>query len=64
MTGLLRCQAVELVKCRTHALVVPADADLVIEGYLDPEASTAERCGCRDRGEPSACESRRAGDSR
>jgi 4-hydroxy-3-polyprenylbenzoate decarboxylase len=33
---------VELVTCRTHALTVPADAEMVLEGYLDPEAPTAE----------------------
>jgi 4-hydroxy-3-polyprenylbenzoate decarboxylase len=42
MTGLLRGQAVDRVPCRTHALAVPADADLVIEGFLDPHAETVE----------------------
>jgi 4-hydroxy-3-polyprenylbenzoate decarboxylase len=37
LAGLLRGRAVDLVKCRTHALDVPADAELIIEGYLDPE---------------------------
>jgi 4-hydroxy-3-polyprenylbenzoate decarboxylase len=37
--GLLRGKAVDVVKCRTHALEVPAEADLVFEGYLDPEVS-------------------------
>lgn len=41
MTGLLRCQPLELVKCRTHALTVPAEAELVIEGFLDPDVETA-----------------------
>lgn len=35
--GLLRGKALEVVKCRTHGLEVPAEADLVFEGYLDPE---------------------------
>jgi 4-hydroxy-3-polyprenylbenzoate decarboxylase len=35
--GLLRAKALDLVKCRTHALEVPAEADLVLEGYLDPQ---------------------------
>ncbi len=39
--GLLRGKALEVVKCRTHALEVPARADLVIEGYVDPEAALA-----------------------
>ena len=30
----------EVVKCRTQALEVPAEADLVLEGYLDPAAAT------------------------
>jgi 4-hydroxy-3-polyprenylbenzoate decarboxylase len=37
--GLMRGKPVELVKCRTHAFAVPADADLVFEGYLDPSAA-------------------------
>ncbi|MEX0678039.1 MAG: UbiD family decarboxylase [Pirellulales bacterium] len=35
--GLLRGKALEVVKCRTHGLEVPAEADLVFEGYLDPQ---------------------------
>ena len=41
MTGLLRGRAVDVVKCRTHGLVVPAEADLIIEGYFDPETPPA-----------------------
>ncbi|HEX3725931.1 MAG TPA: UbiD family decarboxylase [Pirellulales bacterium] len=41
MTGLLRCQALDVVKCRTHELEVPADADVVLEGYLDPDDAGA-----------------------
>jgi 4-hydroxy-3-polyprenylbenzoate decarboxylase len=37
VTGLLRGTPVDLLKCRTHALEVPADADLIFEGYFDPE---------------------------
>ena len=46
-TGLLRGKGVDVVKCRTHGLEVPADADLVFEGYLDPEvpAVTIEVAG-------------------
>jgi 4-hydroxy-3-polyprenylbenzoate decarboxylase len=36
--GLFRGQPIELVKCRSHDLGVPADADLVIEAYIDPTA--------------------------
>ncbi|MBI3836776.1 MAG: UbiD family decarboxylase [Planctomycetia bacterium] len=41
MIGLLRGKPVDLVKCRTHAMEVPADADLILEGYLDPEVVPA-----------------------
>src|SRR5205814_6315950 len=34
--GFLRGKAVELVKCQTIDMEVPAAADFVIEGYLDP----------------------------
>ncbi len=44
LTGLLRGRAVDVVKCRTHALEVPADAELVVEGYLDPETPDADIC--------------------
>ncbi len=41
LTGLLRGRAVDVVRCRTHALEVPADADLILEGYVDPAAELA-----------------------
>ncbi len=34
--GFLRKKKVELVKCITQNIEVPADADFVIEGYIDP----------------------------
>ncbi|MBI4237513.1 MAG: menaquinone biosynthesis decarboxylase [Deltaproteobacteria bacterium] len=37
IAGLLRKRAVELVPCRTIPLEVPAEADFVIEGYVDPQ---------------------------
>ncbi|MGA2557476.1 MAG: menaquinone biosynthesis decarboxylase, partial [Verrucomicrobiota bacterium] len=36
LAGWLRKKSVELVKCLTNDLEVPADADVVLEGYLDP----------------------------
>lgn len=36
MAGYLRRQSVDLVKCETSDLMVPANADFVIEGYVDP----------------------------
>lgn len=36
LAGYLRKRSVELVKCETNDLEVPADADIVIEGYVDP----------------------------
>ena len=35
--GFLRKKKVELVKCISNDLEVPADADFVIEGYVDPQ---------------------------
>jgi 4-hydroxy-3-polyprenylbenzoate decarboxylase len=37
LAGYLRKQAVELVKCETNDLEVPANADFVLEGYVDPQ---------------------------
>ncbi|HEV3418342.1 MAG TPA: UbiD family decarboxylase [Pirellulales bacterium] len=37
--GLLRGQPIELVKCRGIDLGVPADADMVLEGYIEPSAT-------------------------
>ncbi len=34
--GFLRKRPVELVKCETNDLLVPAGAEIVIEGYVDP----------------------------
>jgi len=36
LAGFLRKKKVELVKCLTQEMEVPADADIVIEGYVDP----------------------------
>jgi 4-hydroxy-3-polyprenylbenzoate decarboxylase len=37
LAGYLRKKSVELVKCVTNDLEVPADADFVLEGYVDPK---------------------------
>ncbi|MBK9504439.1 MAG: menaquinone biosynthesis decarboxylase [Chitinophagales bacterium] len=37
LAGFIRKRKVELVKCITNDLYVPADADFIIEGYVDPE---------------------------
>jgi len=37
LAGYLRRKSVELVKCETNDLEVPANADFVIEGYVDPK---------------------------
>ena len=37
LTGFLRKKSVKLVKCITNNLEVPADADFVLEGYVDPQ---------------------------
>lgn len=36
LAGYLRKKSVELVRCETNELEVPADADFVFEGYVDP----------------------------
>ena len=36
LAGYLRRKSIELVKCETSDLEVPANADFVIEGYIDP----------------------------
>jgi 4-hydroxy-3-polyprenylbenzoate decarboxylase len=37
LAGFLRKKRVELVRCLTNDLEVPADVDFVIEGYVDPQ---------------------------
>ncbi len=37
LAGFLRKKRVALVKCLTNDIYVPADADFVFEGYIDPE---------------------------
>jgi 4-hydroxy-3-polyprenylbenzoate decarboxylase len=36
--GFLRKEPVKLVKCLTNDLEVPAEAEIVIEGYADPRS--------------------------
>jgi len=36
LAGYLRKKSIDLVKCQTNDLEVPAEADFVIEGYVDP----------------------------
>ncbi len=36
LAGFIRKKKVELVKCITQDMYVPADADFIIEGYIDP----------------------------
>jgi 2,5-furandicarboxylate decarboxylase 1 len=40
IVGALRGQPASVVKCATNDIYVPADAEYVIEGYLDPAASS------------------------
>src|SRR4030066_2079636 len=35
--GFLRKQPVELVRCRTVDIEVPAHAEVILEGYVDPD---------------------------
>ena len=41
LAGYLRKKSVELVKCQTNDLEVPANADFVLEGYVDPNEAPA-----------------------
>ncbi|MBR90615.1 MAG: menaquinone biosynthesis decarboxylase [Verrucomicrobiales bacterium] len=36
LAGWLRQKSVPLIKCETNDLEVPADADIILEGYVDP----------------------------
>ncbi len=36
LAGFLRKKSIELVKCETNDLEVPADADFILEGYVQP----------------------------
>lgn len=40
--GFLRKKPVDLVKCKTIDLEVPADAEIVLEGYVDPNETRLE----------------------
>jgi 4-hydroxy-3-polyprenylbenzoate decarboxylase len=40
--GLIRRQAVEVVKAKTVDLLVPAHAEIILEGYVDPEETRWE----------------------
>jgi len=42
VVGSIRGKPVELVKCETVDLMVPANAEMVIEGYIDPDPATFE----------------------
>ncbi len=42
LAGYLRKKSVELVRCETSDLEVPANADFVIEGYVDPKEPLRE----------------------
>ncbi len=41
LAGFLRHKRVTLVRCLTQDIYVPADADIIIEGYVDPSESHA-----------------------
>jgi 4-hydroxy-3-polyprenylbenzoate decarboxylase len=40
--GFIRKKPVDMVKCETCEIEVPADAEIVLEGYVDPEESRPE----------------------
>jgi 4-hydroxy-3-polyprenylbenzoate decarboxylase len=41
LAGFLRHERVRLIKCKTNELYVPADADFILEGYVDPSEELA-----------------------
>jgi len=41
LAGYIRSKPVKLVKCLTQDMWVPEDADIIIEGYVDPEEDLA-----------------------
>ena len=43
IAGFLREKPVEMVKCETVDVEVPANAEIVLEGYVDTEASAGRR---------------------
>ncbi len=42
MCGLIRRKAVKMVSCITQDIQVPEDADIVIEGYVDPDEALVD----------------------
>ena len=62
LAGYLRKKSVELVKCETNDLEVPANADFVIEGYVDPREPLRDEGPFGDRGKvrSAKCEVRSA----
>lgn len=42
LAGFIRKKGVELVKCKTIDIAVPANAEIILEGYVDPEESRIE----------------------
>ncbi|MBI5186281.1 MAG: menaquinone biosynthesis decarboxylase [Nitrospinae bacterium] len=42
LAGFIRKKGVEMAKCKTVNLEVPATAEIVLEGYVDPEESRVE----------------------
>src|SRR5262249_56060975 len=42
MAGAIRGKAIEVVACKTVPLQVPADAELVLEGFLRPDEKQEE----------------------
>ena len=45
MTGAIRGKPVELVRCETSDLLVPAGAEVVIEGFVSGDPETFEMEG-------------------
>ncbi len=56
--GYLRKKSVELVKCETNDLEVPADADFVLEGYVHPASRRAPKARSATTPASTRCPSR------
>ena len=62
VAGALAGEPIRMVKCKTIDLDVPADAEIVIEGLIDPRCSSPRRRSARAtamwRSKPSTCRCR------
>ena len=62
VAGAVAGRPIEMVKCLTNDLLVPANSEIVIEGYIDPTCSNRRRRSVKatamSRSKPSTCRCR------